>query len=275
MLEMYENILWFGALSIFMVVVGHYIANFRLGTATAQQMIETGNTAFGIRRAGLSAGMFVGALALSQNIAAKEVVAWGDIGQLLGGMALLTVFMFTALSTVDRVILHHKNNDLEIINGNTAVAFVEACILFGTGWIAYGSLLGEGSLLTSIGFFIVGQLVFIITAFLAELAATDDIKLQVSEGNLSIALWLGTVVMVIGMFVSSGIEGDFTSWSKDLAYFGTYFAGIVSLYVIYLLVFDKLIISGLFHYQDTLSVQMIKTALRLAVAVMLIMNFSI
>lgn len=274
--QMFENTVFGYAVSLFLVVCSHYIANNRLGLGLAQQAIEDDNLAFYVRRLGLYVGIFIGALAATQNFSAGA----HDVNSQLFldfalNVVLLFLFMFTALKSADKFILSKSNNDDAVINGNSAVGIVEAAILGGTGLIAYGSLLGEGHIWTSVVFFLGGQTLFIGATALYEKFSGSKVKQKISDGDVGSALRLGSLIVAVALFVSGGIAGDFTSLLEDFGYLMIYFSVLMAGFLLHVVVLERLTIVPMLMFQDGVGASLVISSLRVSVACLLVTYVSI
>jgi uncharacterized membrane protein YjfL (UPF0719 family) len=222
------NVVMFVLISAVTSVSVHAIASWRFKRSLMKTGVllsdEEHQPALALRRAGLYAGALIGAAAIAKNASdwyLSGALDLGHIGELLASMALLLGFMFTALKAADWLLLSNVNNDRAIANNNLAVGIAEGGILLATGLVAYGSLLGEGHLLSSVVFFVVGQAVFIVVAYAMEyvIHPSHSAKSDLENGCVRSAALVVSMFLAVGLFVQNGIAGDFYGYARDIPYF--------------------------------------------------------
>lgn len=271
------------------ICLSHYIANMRMRSKHPGFLSKSGdafeNKAFIARRIGLYLATALGAFAIAQNIS-ESVISAGNIvdgititilvESLLGFLSLF-VFIFTALTSVDVLILSRVDNNKSIIDGNLAVGITEGAILFSTGLVAYGSLLGEGHILSSWVFFFIGQLTFIVVSYLMEYVIVPSHKAQteIENGNIDAALLVSSLLIVIGLFVKNGIAGDFSSYAKDIPYFFKLFFIQISMFIGYLVIFEPLLMKITSSSKRTIKGALLSSVMKVLVAAVIILNVSL
>ena len=206
------------------------------------QIEEKSNLALALRRAGLGVGFGLGLAGVVSGGVARFADGWDALLQSTLEIAVycvvLLVFFFVAEFLSERVVLGHVHNARELHEGNLAVGFAEFGILVATGLIAYGSFHGEGGgWETSVGFFVMGQVVLIVFAFLYEWATPFDCLGEIQKGNAAAGLILGGTLVSLGVVLGFAVSGPFTGWTEGIVGFAM--SGAVG--IVLLIAFQRLI----------------------------------
>lgn len=127
-----------------------------------------------------------------------------------------TVGIFISLYINNKIILPRINNTLEINRNNIAVGLTEFGTTLGTGLIMMGAMTGDGSLLTAVVFFLLGQLMLVVISYIYELVTPYKIVEAIKNNNVSAGIMLGGVQIAMGVLLSHSVSGDFVNWNTDL-----------------------------------------------------------
>lgn len=217
--------------------------------------IDNGNTAVGLRRAGLYLGIAIG---LSGAFGGESKGFFLDVLQLIIDGAIIVGFMFSSRFINDFIMLGHIDNDAECIRtfdrpdggkivGNTAVGIVEAGMYMATGLIIHGSISGSGGsflqgIASTILFFILGQLTLLILGLFYELITSFNVRNEIKANNPAAGIGLAGNLVALGVILMSSISGPFTGWNNDILNFCIYSVfGIVVLLLARLLI-DRLLL---------------------------------
>lgn len=286
---MLKSTLIFFVLGAIMVTAAHVVANWRMGRHHPELLTNPdalwSSTAFVTRRMGLYAAFLLGTLAVSQNIGDAMVKAGSFAGGLTGdlliesalGLLSIFAFVFTALRSVDWVILSSVDNDTQVANNNHAVGLTEGAILLGTGFVAYGSLLGEGHITSSWVFFIIGQVVFVAIGYLMEyvIHPEHNAKSDIEKGCVASGIIVSTMLVVVAMFVKNGIAGDFYGYAQDIPYFLKMFGLQFALFLSYMLIIEPILLRVMKIKSTALNGAMIRAVMQLTIAGSIVYNVSI
>jgi hypothetical protein len=270
-----------------MVVIAHKFANARLLRKHPElSMVELwGTPAFILRRAGLYGGIVIGSFAVAKNIGEKAFET-GSVLQALqtnialeSGLGLLSLllFIFTALRSVDWIILSNIDNDAAMKQNNISLGMTEGAILLGTGFVAYGSLLGEGHMLSSWVFFAIGQVAFVLMSYLLEyvIHPSHNAKSEIERGDLPSGVVVSSMLLVVAMFVKNGIAGDFYGYARDTMYFLKMMGLQIAFFSVYLFIIEPLLMKVMKLESFSLSGTVIRATLQLGMAGMIVYNVSI
>ena len=118
---------------------------------------DNNNIAIAIRNAGIYLGIGI-----------TMIGTIGDpIKQVYEGLIAMA-FVLIAIFISDKIVFSKIINSKEIAKGNIALAISEFGLFVSTGIIAYSSFIGSGPFISSVVFFILGQMVFILSALISE-----------------------------------------------------------------------------------------------------------
>ncbi|MFK5894023.1 MAG: DUF350 domain-containing protein [Pseudomonadota bacterium] len=203
---------------------------------------EENNLALAMRRAGLylaiTLGMFGAIVGPSQGLLA-------DIKILMIDGALITLFIFIAQQVNDKLILPGVKNIHALKEQNLAVGFTEFGSYIATGIIAMACFTGEGGgFVSSIVFFIIGQLVLIISTQVYEKSTSWNVKENICNANTSAGLMLGGIMIAISIAIYGSISGDFNNWQSDLINFAVSASIAITLLIIASKLIDILFLTG-------------------------------
>lgn len=196
-----------------------------------KEIIDRHNLAVGIRRTGLFLAMAFGMT--GPLISGKSTGFLSDIKLLVIDGILALMMLFAARWITQKAILRNINGDSEIKSGNTAVGIVEGSIFIATGLILHGSFSGEGEMISSIVFFILGQVALIILFIIYEKLSKFALLKEINSGNPAAALAVAGVLISLGIILRSSVSGNFTGWAGDIiSFFVSAACGIALLLVV-------------------------------------------
>ncbi len=192
--------------------------------------IDDGNLAVGLRRAGL---YFALAIALSGAIAPGSMTdnILMDFLHAIADGILIILLLFVCRYINDIAMLYGISNDSECIReftngdtgkktvGNTAVGIVEGAMYIATGFILRGSLTGDGgtfvqSLLSTLVFFILGQLVLLLFGLLILFRSlmdrlilpTTKLSVEIQEDqNVAALMVVESALIALAVLIASAI----------------------------------------------------------------------
>ncbi len=203
---------------------------------------EENNLALAMRRAGLylaiTLGMFGAIIGPSQGLLT-------DIKILLIDGALITLFIFISQQINDKIILPGVKNIHALKEQNLAVGFTEFGSYIATGIIAMACFTGEGGgFVSSIVFFIIGQLLLVLSTQVYEKSTSWNVKDNICNANTSAGLMLGGIMIAISIAIYGSISGDFNNWQSDLVNFSVSATIAISLLIIASKLIDTLFLIG-------------------------------
>jgi len=140
------------------------------------------------------------------------------------------ILMNVATFINDKLILYKFDDQKELINDqNSGTGAVMAGSYLATGFIINASVSGElaggwwKGLLACLIFFILGQVVLVITGIWYQIITKYDVHKAIGDNNnVAAGISFGGFLLSMGYIVSSAMTGESESWALDLASFGLY-----------------------------------------------------
>lgn len=124
------------------------------------------------------------------------------------------------------------------------VAFVQFAAYAATGMIAAGAVSGEGSVLSFVVFFVLGQAALILFSWIYDLLTPFDVQQELSNQNIAAGIAFSGTLLALGIIVNNGVAGDFSNWQSDIT---TFLISVVVASVflpLLLIIADRLVIPG-------------------------------
>ena len=163
----------------------------------------------------------------------------------IGGHSLLGIVLLNTSRVInDKIILKKFCNVKEIIEDrNVGVGAVQMGSYIASALIIAGAISGEGgSVLTTIVFFLLGQVTFLIMAGIYNVITPYDLYEELEKDNVSAGIGFAGTLISIGVILLSSLSGNFVSWIESLKSFAID-GGIAFLVLpLFRLFFDKVII---------------------------------
>jgi len=181
------------------LVASHYDADVEIE--------ENNNLGIALRRAGLYGG-----------IAIAMFFTLGDIKMQFINGATVVGFMFIALIISEKIVFPSFDNTVALKAGNVSLGFAEAGLYLGTGVIAMASMAGTGPWISTIVFFVLGQLVLLLAVRLAEFTNKGLLE-EIKLGNVAAGIMLGGMTFAYALILKGAIMGPFTGWAADITAF--------------------------------------------------------
>lgn len=175
------------------------------------ELVENDNLAFAVAHTGYFIGLLaaLGGALLGEShgfmLDALYMVMYGILAILLLN---LSVFVNDKIIlrkfSVYKEILEDKNVGTGVVEGATAIA---------TGMIILGSLYGEGGgILTALAYWVIGQVLLIITALVYNWITPYDIHLYIERDNVAVGVGFAGALIAIGNLIRFALMHDFVSW---------------------------------------------------------------
>lgn len=210
----------FLALALGVFWLAHRFLAYRIGKAggvdLGHQLDTHANAAVALR---FFAFILACALGLSGLLMAPSAGFFRDVGGFaLAGAALLGLLAL-AFALLDWLVLPGVDNTKAILDGNISVGLVEAGGGLATGLILKAAFSGQGSILSGVVFFALGQIALALFFKLLERLSPYDDQSEIESGNMALGLHLGSMLVCLGIILASAVTGDFTAWGRDLTAF--------------------------------------------------------
>jgi len=207
------------------------------------ELVFKDNLAFAVAHT----GYFIGLL-----IALGGALMGESHGFLLDGVYMLMygilaiVLLNLSVLVNDKIILRKFSVYKEICEDqNVGTGVVEGASAIATGLVILGSLYGEGGgILTAIAYWVIGQLLLLLTIFVYNWITPYDIHEHIEKDNIAVGIGSAGALIAIGNLIRYALMHDFESWYITLENVGIDVAiGLVFLPVARL-VADKILLPG-------------------------------
>jgi uncharacterized membrane protein YjfL (UPF0719 family) len=165
----------------------------------------------------------------------------------VGGYSILGLVLLNLSRWFNDKIILRKFCDTEqlIKEKNVSVGAVQFGAYLATGIIAAGAVSGQGgSAITSVVFFVLGQMSLFIFSLIYEKFSSYNIHDELLNKNTASGIAFGGNLVALSIIVMNAASGDFTNWQKDILLFVV--ANLIAFVFLPLirLVMDKLVVPG-------------------------------
>ena len=193
---------------------------FHRGVKVNHELVEKDNLAFALGHVGYFIGlvMVIGGVLLGETKGIEEdmiiIFTYG-----LTSIVLLNI----AVIINDKLILKNFSIKKEIIEDqNAGTGIVEAANAIATGMIIMGSVYGEGGgFFTLIPYWLIGQLLLILTSYVYNWITPYDIHEHIEKDNVAVGIGFAGAIIAIGNLIRNALMHDFDSWIvtlEDISY---------------------------------------------------------
>jgi uncharacterized membrane protein YjfL (UPF0719 family) len=179
------------------------------------ELVFKDNLAFAVAHT----GYFIGLLAaLGGALLGESQGFLLDAGYMLLYGVLAIVLLNLSVLVNDNLILSKFSVYKEICEDrNVGTGVVEGASAIATGLIIMGSLWGEGGgILTAIAYWIIGQLLLILTAFVYNWITPYNIHEHIEKDNVAVGIGFAGALIAIGNLIRYALMHEFVSWSFTL-----------------------------------------------------------
>lgn len=178
------------------------------------ELFERDNFAMALTMTGYYLGLV---FALTGVLLGPSAGLLNDLIDLLIYGLLAVVLLNVSIVINDRVILRSFSNEKEIITDqNAGTGVIEGANSVAMGLIIAGALSGQGSLVTALAFWLIGQLALIAVGLLYERLLPYDLHAEIERDNVAVGVAFAGLLIGLGNLVRVGIAGDFVSWTVSL-----------------------------------------------------------
>lgn len=208
-----------------------------------EELVKKDNSALAVAMVGYYLGL---TLAIGGVIFGPSAGLTEDLIDIFIYGPLAIILMNISAVINDRFILFKFNNVKELIEDqNVGTGVVECAVYLATGMIIFGSLSGEeGSVVTAIAFWGLGQVALILTGLLYNFITPYDIHEHIEKDNVAVGVSFAGALIAVGNIIRHGVSGDFISWNENLITFVSFVVlGFVFLPIIRVLT-DKILLPG-------------------------------
>jgi uncharacterized membrane protein YjfL (UPF0719 family) len=184
---------------------------------------QTSNLALSLRHGGL---YLATAIAMTPVLQGRTSGFAADVLEVLRDGAVIAFALLVAQKLSHWCVVPGLDNDQAVADGNTAVALTEFGSYIATGMIASSSFgEGEGSWLTAVVFFALGQLALIGGFWAQERLLPGSFVAEVARGREGAGVAVAGVLIALGVILRASIAGPFLGWQASLRAFGLYALG--------------------------------------------------
>jgi uncharacterized membrane protein YjfL (UPF0719 family) len=213
----------------------------------SKELFAKNNYAYAIQRIALVAAQIIGMHhVISYSI---EDGFWSALGWMCAEAAWVLAALLAARLIVDYVVLRRVRNQERLLAGDLAIGIAEAGFYLGFGFILNGSLDGTApstatGLASTVVFGTLGLVVVVGFYFLHELITPYSLIDGIERGHLPAAIETAGTLTALGIVVSAGVAGDFTTWTDALTSFtATVLFTVTALYLARILI-DRIVLLG-------------------------------
>ena len=208
-----------------------------------EELVKKDNFALAIAMIGYYLGLV---LSIGGVIAGPSAGLVEDIIDILIYGPLAIILMNISAVINDKFILYKFNNVKELIEDqNVGTGVIECAVYLATGMIIFGSISGEdGSVITAIAFWGLGQIALILTGLLYNFITPYDIHHHIEKDNVAVGVSFAGAIIAVGNIIRHSVSGDFLSWNENLTTFISFVVlGFIFLPVIRVLT-DRVLLPG-------------------------------
>jgi len=204
------------AASFFLFFIGKLAYQFfNSKIKVGHELVEKDNLAFSVAHVGYFIGLL---LAIGSAVLGESAGLLNDLID-IGVYGLLAIVLLNVSIIInDKIILRKFSVHKEIIEDqNVGTGVVEGANAVASGLILLGAIYGDGgSLLTALGFWVTGQLLLILTAYVYNLITPYDIHEHIEKDNVAVGIGFAGAIISIGNLIRHALMHDFISWQYSL-----------------------------------------------------------
>ncbi len=217
----------------------------------SEELFERDNFALALAMTGYYLGLV---LALTGVLTGPSAGLTNDLIDLLIYGSLAVVLLNLSIFINDRVILHSFSNEKEILTDqNAGTGVIEGANSVAVGLIIAGALSGQGSLLTALVFWLVGQLALIVAGLVYERVLPYDLHAEIERDNVAVGVAFAGLLIGLGNLTRVAIAGDFVSWTLSLGTALLYIVAGLMLFPLVRWLTDLLLVPGVTLEQELAS----------------------
>ncbi|HYP12822.1 MAG TPA: DUF350 domain-containing protein [Bryobacteraceae bacterium] len=190
-----------------------------------EELTSRDNPAFGLALAGYYLAVVIVFIAAARAQAVPldagtqgALTAFGlDMAWAVGGILALGLSRFI----MDRTLVTRCCQSDEIVkNRNVAAGAVECGVYLASGIVIAGALREPGgTIVTTLVFFALSQIILLVFGKAYERVVGYDIAREIRSGNLAAGVALGLTLVAISLLMLKALSGEFLDWGTNLTYF--------------------------------------------------------
>lgn len=185
----------------------------------SHELVFKDNIAFALSQIGYYAGLI---MALGGAIIGPSYGLKADVIDILVYGSLSILLLNLSLFINDKLILYKFSVYKEIIHDmNAGAGLIHGASAFSTGLIIFGAVFGEGGGIdTVLVFWLVSQILLIVTAFVYKSILSYDVHAQIEKDNVAAAIGFAGALIAIANLIRNAVMSDFVSWSNSFIEIG-------------------------------------------------------
>lgn len=183
------------------------------------ELVENDNFAFSVAYVGYFIGLL---LAIGSAVIGESNGLWIDLTDVaIYGILAIILLNFSIIIT-DKIILNKFHVKDEIVRQkNIGTGIIEGTVGISTGLIILGAIVGEGSgvggpVVTALLYWVLGQIILLITAKVYNIITPYDIHEHIKNGNIAVGIGFAGALIAIANLIRFALMHDFESWSVTL-----------------------------------------------------------
>ena len=232
------------ALCFILFLIGKWVYRlFQRKIRVQHELVEVDNFAFAVAHVGYFIGLL---LAIVSAVVGPSDGLYYDIIDITT-YGLLAIFLLNfSILINDKIILRKFSVYKEIIEDrNVGTGVIEGANAIGTGLIILGAVSGEGAgFLSALAFWVIGQLLLIITANIYVAITPYDVHAEIEKDNVAVGLGFAGALISIANLIRYGLMTDLFDWVGTLTNVGIdVLIGLAFLPIVRVLT-DKILLPG-------------------------------
>jgi uncharacterized membrane protein YjfL (UPF0719 family) len=192
--------------------IGKYLYQiFHRGYNIKDELVEKDNLAFALAHTGYFIGLVLAIGGIMMGETEGLLIDLMYIG-IYGIIALILLNLSIIIN--DKIILRKFSVKKEITEDqNAGTGILEGASSVATGLIIMGSIYGEGGGIdTVLIYWIVGQVLLILTAYLYNWITPFDVHEHIEKDNVAVGIAMAGAIIAIGNMIRHGLMHDFENW---------------------------------------------------------------
>ncbi len=215
--------------TIVMLVIARLVHQLFLKTRLTDVLIQHDNAALGMSVSGYILGVLLVIISVLKGPGHEDILTDFILVTTYG---ISGIFYMALASKFGMSFCLNSSINSAALSGNTAAGITSGAGFVATGMIVSGvfSGEGEGSILASIFFLLLGQItLFGCTYLFRYLTKYNDVK-EIEQGNIAAALSYAGLIIAVGMIVGNALTGTFVGYMEGIQDFSM---GVLAVLVIY------------------------------------------
>lgn len=185
----------------------------RKGIDVDYELVEKDNLAFAISQVGYYVGLL---LVIGSTLVGDSLGLVNDLIQIFKYGVIGIVLLNIALVINDKLVLPKFKVRKEIIEDqNAGTGIIEGALAAGSGLLLFGAFSVEEQFLPfSLLYFLIGQLLFIVTAKVYNLITPYDIHKQIENDNVAVGVGMAGALLAIANLIRFAVGNEFQEWEE-------------------------------------------------------------